>query len=155
MGFIYRYTDLNDEIIKYVGIIWAENRSLQQRINEHLKKDSWCWNVPYKVEYIEGNFSRTDAEYIEAHYISLYETYKYYNRTKSNWGISNYIPYKEDKWKYYDVVNFHILNEKCNKLEEEVKELTNHECFHREILNFMKHQQEQIQLYKQMCHIST
>ena len=77
---------ISDETIEYVGIIHEDKRTLNQRVNEHLKKDPWCWDVPYKVEYIECDYSRTDLEHIESHLISLYGTGKYYNKAKKEMG---------------------------------------------------------------------
>lgn len=103
-GYVYKYTDLNDNIIKYVGIVWSPNRTLKQRVNEHFKYDSWCKNKKWKIEYIEKNINtRTDAEYFEAHYVSLFHTDKWYNEKKSGWGISSYLPTRED-WIIYDDV---------------------------------------------------
>lgn len=105
MGYIYRYIDLEDNIIKYVGIIWSENRTLKQRIKEHDLNDSWCSDKKWKIEYLTENINtRTDAEYLESHYISLYETDKYYNIKKKGWGISSFIPDKETEWKEYKIV---------------------------------------------------
>lgn len=102
MGYVYRYIDKSDGIIKYVGIVWSENRSLKQRIKEHSINDFWCKKSEWYIEYIEENInSRTDAEYFEAHYISLYETDKYYNKSKSGWGISSYLPNRENEWEKY------------------------------------------------------
>lgn len=101
MACIYRYTDLTDNIIKYVGIVWSNNRTLKQRLYEHSKNDEWCKNGKFKIEYIKVQ-SRTDAEFLEAHYISLYHTDKYYNDSKSEWGISSFVPYKESDWQEYD-----------------------------------------------------
>lgn len=101
MACIYRYTDLADNIIKYVGIVWSDNRTLKQRLYEHSKNDEWCKNGNFKIEYIKVK-SRTDAEFLEAHYISLYHTDKYYNDSKSEWGISSFVPYKESDWKEYN-----------------------------------------------------
>ena len=151
MGFIYRYTDLFDNTKKYVGIIHAENRTLKERVEEHLKKDSWCWLSPYKVEYIEGDFSRTDAEYIESHLISLYQTNQYYNRSKTKWGISKYIPDIEDKWQYYDVVNAHLLDEELDALKNKVEELNEKNTFYIELLNYIKTQDEQLKMLKHIC----
>ena len=39
MAYVYRYTDLADNIIKYVGIVYGENRTLKQRIYEHFRDD--------------------------------------------------------------------------------------------------------------------
>lgn len=38
MAWVYRYTDLSDNIIKYIGIVWGKNRTLKQRLIEHKKK---------------------------------------------------------------------------------------------------------------------
>lgn len=82
MAYVYRYTDLSDGIIKYVGIVWSENRTLEQRIKEH-RKDKWYQGTQWKIEFISENIqSRTDAEYLESHFISLFGTDKYFNTKK-------------------------------------------------------------------------
>jgi hypothetical protein len=102
MGYVYRYIDKRDEIIKYVGIVWSDNRTISERCIEHLKNDEWC-NEEYRIEYIERDIhSRTDAEYLESHLISLYQTDKYYNIRKAGWGISNVLP-REFDWKEYEL----------------------------------------------------
>ena len=117
MGCIYRYVDLEDNIIKYVGIVWSDNRTLKQRVTQHLL-DTWYKNKSWKIEYIEENIcTRTDAEYFEAHYISLYRTDKWYNCSKANWGISHYLPNRENDWKIYSII-------KCNKSKSRYSENT-------------------------------
>ena len=103
MAYVYRYTDLKDNKIKYVGIVWSENRTLSQRLNEHLKLDDWC-NNNYKIEYLEVA-NRTEAESLESHFIALYKTYKFYNNAKADWGINSFIPDMEDDWKEFDSKN--------------------------------------------------
>ena len=110
MAYVYRYTDLKDNKIKYVGIVWSKNRTLAQRLNEHLKLDDWCHNN-YKVEYLEVA-NRTEAESLESHFIALYKTYKFYNNAKADWGINSFIPNMEDDWKEFNTKN---LN---NKLKD-------------------------------------
>lgn len=101
MPYIYRYIDKSDNIIKYVGIVYGQNRSLTQRIKEHSKED-WVKESEWEIQYIEENIaSRTDAEYFESHYISLYGTYNYFNKSKAKWGLSNYLPNRENDWKSY------------------------------------------------------
>lgn len=103
MAYVYRYIDNSDGIIKYVGIVWSEDRTLTQRIYEHQRNDDWCKNGDFTIEYIESNINtRTDAEYFEAHYISLYGTDKYFNEKKSGWGVSSFLPDRENDWKKYD-----------------------------------------------------
>lgn len=90
MPIVYRYTDLNDNIVKYIGIITRENRSLDKRLMEHKVKNAWAYGN-YKIDYFEVQ-SRTDAEAYEAHLIAYYDTYKYFNKAKANWGLSTYLP---------------------------------------------------------------
>lgn len=103
LAYVYRYIDLLDGIIKYIGIVWSEDRTLQQRIYEHLTKDIWCKGKNWKIEYFVVN-NRTEAENFESHFIALYETYKYYNDAKSDWGVSSYLP-KEINWIEYKQLN--------------------------------------------------
>ena len=113
MGYVYRYTDIDDGIIKYVGIVWSENRTLNQRIKEHSQNDVWCRDKEWEIEYIcEDINSRTDAEYFEAHYISLYGTDKYFNERKSGWGVSSFLPNRENDWKKYDVAHRKVIPNK-------------------------------------------
>lgn len=105
MGFVYRYRDKNDGIIKYVGIVWSTNniRGLYKRIKEHSYRDCWTNLHQWEIEYIEeGIKTRTDAEYFESHYISLFHTDEWYNKSKVRWGVSNYLPHRTD-WKILDV----------------------------------------------------
>ncbi len=103
MAWVYRYIDNTDGIIKYVGIVWSKNRTLKQRVQEHQLHDDWCVNGDFTVEYITENIdTRTDAEYFESHYVSLYGTGKYYNTSKSDWGVSSFLPNRENDWKRFD-----------------------------------------------------
>lgn len=36
MAYVYKYTDLLDNVVKYVGIVWGKTRTLQDRIKEHI-----------------------------------------------------------------------------------------------------------------------
>lgn len=134
MGYIYRYIDLEDNIIKYIGIVWSENRTLEQRIREHELNDSWCWDKKWKIEYITENINtRTDAEYLESHYISLYGTSKYYNVKKKGWGISSFVTNKESEWEEYKIVKSDnkVKNKnQVSKLEYFTNEI---ECYLRRI----------------------
>lgn len=107
MAYVYRYIDNSDGIIKYIGIVWSGNRTLQQRIYEHQRNDNWCKLGDFTIEYIEENInSRTDAEFFEAHYISLYGTDKYFNVSKAGWGVSSFLPNRENDWVKYDSQSF-------------------------------------------------
>ncbi len=112
MAYVYRYIDKADSVIKYVGIVWGDNRTLEQRIYEHLKKDDWCINGDFEIEYINEDIDcRTDAEYFESHYISLFQTDKWFNVKKSGWGVSKYLPNRDD-WKKYVVSQEEIKKHK-------------------------------------------
>lgn len=123
MAWVYRYTDLSDNIIKYVGIVWGKNRTLKQRLIEHKKYDDWCKSKNFKIEYIEQDIdNRTDAEYFEAHYISLYNTDHYYNIKKAGWGISKYLPNREDDWTEFSFDLTDYKDEYISKLEDKIEE---------------------------------
>ena len=51
MGYVYRYIDKKDNIIKYVGIVWGETRTLERRLQEHTK-DNWFSSSEWRIEYI-------------------------------------------------------------------------------------------------------
>ena len=127
MGYVYRYTDLADNTIKYVGVVYSQNRTLEDRIREH-KSDDWCKCRRWKIEYINENIiTRTDAEYFEAHYIALFGTDKYFNIKKSGWGTSSFLPDRTNDWILYccEYANLRQDNEKLlhKKLEECQKQL--------------------------------
>ena len=87
MAYVYKYIDLKDNIVKYVGIVYSDRRSLKQRILEHSARDNWCVQSVFKIEYFECD-NKTEATALENHFISLYETYKFYNKTPNNGKLS-------------------------------------------------------------------
>jgi len=98
MAIVYKYTDLYDDVVKYVGIVWSDNRTLADRVREH-QSDDWYEKGRWKIEYLVKSISsRTDAELLERHYISKYETYKWYNKSKAHWGECTLFEDYEDKW---------------------------------------------------------
>ena len=104
MGFVYRYIDKEDNIIKYVGIVYGKCRTLKNRIEEHKTQDWWAKGKSFKIEYITEKIeTRTDAEYFESHFISLYNTDKWFNKSKAGWGVSLFLPNRENDWvEYHD-----------------------------------------------------
>lgn len=127
MEYVYRFKDNEDNIFKYIGIVWGKTRTLAQRINEHLKYDDWCQGKEWTIEYIEENINtRTDAEYFEAHFVSLYGTDKYYNKAKAGWGVSYFLPDRENDWKKYDtnIKEKEIMRENISEIDK-ATELTN------------------------------
>lgn len=92
---VYRYIDLIDNKIKYVGIV--HKGDINGRMTVH-KQDKWVNDGVWKVQYFECE-NRSEVEAFESHLIALYQTYKYYNKAKKNWGLNKYLPDVEDRWK--------------------------------------------------------
>ena len=120
MADVYRYVDLHDEKIKYVGIVWSDNRTLEQRVKEHSKQDEWCVNGCWRVEYLQKEVkSRIDAELLEAHYISQFKTNEWYNTSKANWGTSELLQNDaEEVWKEYTTIGDIKPSNMTDKIEE-------------------------------------
>lgn len=95
---IYRYVDLKDEIIKYIGIVWGEKQTLFDRIYAHECQGQF-WGYNWHVDFIELT-SRTECECLEAHFITLYRTDKYLNIAKTGWGLCSFVP-KNLEWQPY------------------------------------------------------
>ena len=93
---VYRYIDTTDNVVKYVGIV--HKSKLEKRLLAHANNDEWALDGCWKVEYFECE-NRSEAEAFESHLIALYETHKYYNKAKANWGINKYLPDVESWWK--------------------------------------------------------
>lgn len=92
-AYCYKYTDLKDNNVKYVGIVFGEKRRLIDRIIEH-EKDGWFKSTnEWLIEYHEVD-NRSIAESYESHYISLYNPC--FNISKKCWGINKLLP--EVKW---------------------------------------------------------
>lgn len=113
---VYRYTDMSDGIIKYVGIVYKG--TIANRHKTHTRED-WYIDGQFLVEYIVVK-NRSEAEAIESHLISLYGTDKYYNKAKAGWGINSFLP-TEYQWKPI-IVEFDDL----------IKELHFKVCFYEE-----------------------
>lgn len=112
MAVVYRYKDLADDKIKYVGIVYGKSRTLEQRIREHSRDDKFKNHI-WLIEYFNVK-SRTDAEALEGHLIALYETYEYLNVSKRKWGLSEYLPSEFD-WVSVDFPDFSIAPDKILK----------------------------------------
>ena len=92
---VYRYIDMADNEIKYVGIV--RKAKLKDRIMAH-EDDRWCKGKMWRVEYF-GCDTQAEVEAFEAHLIAIYGTGKYYNTQKVGWGINKYLPDVENWWK--------------------------------------------------------
>lgn len=129
---MYRYTDLNDNTVKYIGIITgAKNRCLEERLREHRKKNEWSKGY-YQIDFFAVK-SRTDAEAYESHLIAKYNTQNYYNKAKTGWGLSDYLP--EQKWIHYVTYDGKFSMDKSRtKIEIDEKEkLKNNPVFDTDI----------------------
>lgn len=112
MGSLYRYINKKTGIVEYVGIVY--NRPLYKRIKEHAFGEKWC-SSKYKVEYISCS-TKTDLEYLEAHFIAKWKTYNYYNVSKRNMGISHLIDDSLLNWTELDsvIVDGYSIKEVAN-----------------------------------------
>lgn len=99
MGKVYRYVDLQDFSVKYVGIVYDSDR-IKRRIEEHIK--DFDERKTYRVDILDLECERIDLEYLEAHFISLYNAE--YNKRKRNYGVSVFIPNLEALWKPFAIV---------------------------------------------------
>lgn len=97
---VYRFIDETDNIIKYVGITRGDRVS--DRMSLHKLCDIWKDLGIWKIEYFECE-NKSEAEAFESHLIALYGTDKYFNTMKVGWGLNQYLPDIENKWKTYEV----------------------------------------------------
>lgn len=96
---VYRYIDLEDEIIKYIGIT---KRKIKLRIEEHKKNEEWTKDKKWRIDYfVVKNKSLSEAW--ESHLIALYKTYNWYNKAKKDWGIIPEFLKQENDWILYSL----------------------------------------------------
>ena len=99
MGFLYKYVDSDDDIVKYVGIVNGDDeKSLDNRISQH-RNDSW-YKDSFRIYYFTVK-TKTDLEFLEACFINYYETYNFYNISKSGWGESQLVDLSQFEWSEY------------------------------------------------------
>lgn len=97
MPYIYKYVNKDTKETEYVGIVKKDD-GLTKRLIQH-KRDAWFYPLTYEIYYTYVE-TQTDAEALEAHFIALYESYKYHNKAKSGWGQLSFAP--TVKWKLYE-----------------------------------------------------
>lgn len=90
---VYRYTNINNGKIEYVGIVTYG--SLPNRHKTHCREE-WYKNGTFLFEYIEVA-TKSEAEAIESHLISLYDSEFLHNKSKVGWGLNSYLP-NEYEW---------------------------------------------------------
>jgi len=93
---VYRFIDETDNRIKYVGITRGDR--ISDRMSLHKLCDIWKDLGIWKIEYFECE-NKSEAEAFESHLITLYGTDKYFNTMKVGWGLNQYLPDIENKWK--------------------------------------------------------
>ena len=113
MPYVYYYKDKNDETVKYVGLI-REDTNFPLRFAQH-KKDSWYMEGSWSIWYLPVE-TRTDAEALEAHYISYFGTWKYYNNQKSGWGECTFAP-DSIEWLEFDATKTEPVIDIIRELE--------------------------------------
>jgi hypothetical protein len=64
----------------------------------HRQCDIWKDLGIWRIEYFECE-NKSEAEAFESHLIALYGTDKYFNTNKVGWGLNQYLPDIENKWK--------------------------------------------------------
>lgn len=101
---IYKYIDIDDGIVKYIGVV--TKGTISSRHYNHKSQDIWC-SDRMQLQYVELS-TKSEAYAYESHFISFYKTYKYYNKDKSDWGLNNYIqPLSDEKWNIFNYPNDH------------------------------------------------
>ena len=121
MAWVYRYIDLADDTIKYVGVVWGKTRTLEDRIKEH-SKEKWCkvrkWRIEYIVDEIE---TQAEAEAYETHYINLWNTGKYFNVRQVGRGTNKFLQERNDWTEYKDELEKSLEEEK--DIQIKIKEI--------------------------------
>lgn len=97
MPFIYKYVNKKSKCVEYVGII-NKDTNFPRRFDQH-KRDPWWEFDKYEIFYAPVE-SQTDAEALEGHFISVYRSYEFYNRKKSEWGECSFAP--DISWTKYE-----------------------------------------------------
>lgn len=123
MPFVYRYKDIFDDRYKYIGIVKGDTHAkLKRRIEQH-RREEWFKRSEYYVDYMETK-TICDAEAIEGSLIGKYETYKFYNKAKRNWGESSLFTISDDVWNEYGIESKQQLYRKTiSALEKQVSDL--------------------------------
>lgn len=102
MGIIYRYVDLDDEIIKYVGTVWSGDCTLKDKHLWHKEHDSWCKDNHWRIEYLQKDIkTRVESDIFESHYVSKFGTNEYFNTHTVGYGMSDTVDDTNDVWEIF------------------------------------------------------
>lgn len=103
---VYRYTDLYNGVVKYVGLT---QRPLKRRVEEHIKNDAWTKTSKWRIEYFTVA-NKSESEAWESHLIALYKTFNWFNIAKKDWGLIGKFQTTFPYWNVYsideDIVDF-------------------------------------------------
>lgn len=97
MEYVYRYTDIESGIVKYIG----RTTSLKLRIGQHQLEDDFR-NGNWEIHYVECQ-SRSQSEALESHFISVYQTDQWLNKAKREWGIIPEFCHINYEWKLFKI----------------------------------------------------
>ena len=118
MHIVYCYIDLYDDKIKYVGIT---SRKLAQRVQEHKKNEPWVNNSKWKILYFTVN-NKSESESWESHLIARYETYKWYNTAKKDWGLIGTFKDIYPAWSVYSIDDLVVdINYKAYQILDDIE----------------------------------
>ena len=114
---VYRYIDIGDGNIKYIGIV--DKGTLPTRHKQH-QRDSWFKNGEFICQYIQLQ-NKSETEAMESHLIEYYHTGEWFNKSKVGWGLNSFIKTpSEYEWQYYipeEETIFYLCN--CIKIADE------------------------------------
>ena len=95
MFYVYKYKDLDDGVVKYIGI----TDNLDRRISQH-KKEGGFLGHRWDICYLQVP-TKSDAESLEAHFIAVYNTHLFLNKAKAQWGQLSFYNDQTYEWKPY------------------------------------------------------
>lgn len=99
MPYIYRYCDKTDHLFKYIGISRDKVR-LENRFHSH-KNDYWYKLGNWSIDYAFVK-SKCDVEFLEGWLIAEYDTARFYNVKKADWGKSSMFLLPHLSWVKYE-----------------------------------------------------
>lgn len=95
MYYVYRFLDKSKNVI-YVG---KSKQDLEQRFRGHLHLPDECYDLVYKIEYIECS-TESDMSIKEIYYINKYRNENFYFNVLDIAELPTSVVFN-DKWKMY------------------------------------------------------